>query len=197
MTILRTTDILHSSKEDAIEALKRVGADYDPRFDLTGEKEGWGKVSRHYGILGNVVDKASTVQNDVLVRRLLSLVQDPDNERLYEKMKAGKLRYTPVNKRMLRLVADDLIEAGVHLPWTWRAMNFDFAAAANKVHRQSPLPFIVFYSQQVVFDGDAASTSRIFSLPLEGHAQGTWAEPIYDELLDPDVGMIIEATAHA
>ena len=73
------------------------------------------------------------------------------------------------------------------------SMNFDFAALANKVHRQSPLPFVVFYSQQIAATAEGVTVSRLFSLPVEGHAQGTWAEPISDEMLDPDVGLILEA----
>ncbi|MCA9568225.1 MAG: hypothetical protein KC656_10295 [Myxococcales bacterium] len=197
MSTVSADEILHSSVDDAIYALRRIGADPEPRFDITFEQPGFGKIRRVYGIFGNVLEKRGYVEEPVILDRLVTLVEDPDNKRIYEKLESGKMSYTPVNKRALRKIGDEILTHGVHLPWTWRPMNFDFAALANKVHRESPLPFIVFYSQQVMFNGSNANTSRIFSLPVEGNAQGTWAEPIYDELLDPDVGLIIEANARA
>ncbi len=197
MHTVSVDDILHPSVDDAIHALRRIGVDPEPRFDIVVEHPDVGPIRRVYGVFGNVYDKRSVIEEPVILDRLLALVEDPDNARIREKLEAGKMRYTPVNKRALRRIADAIIPHKVHLPWTWRPMNFDFAALANKVHRQSPLPFLVFYSQQVSFKGASIHTGRIFSLPVEGHAQGTWAEPIYDELLDPDVGLIIEATARA
>jgi len=192
---LNVDDFLHDHVQDAIAALKRVGAAHEPRFDLEFDSEHFGKIKRVFGVFGNVFDQKGFVEDSRIVDRLLILVEDPDNERIQAKLSSGKMKYTPVNKRAARYIGRDLKGAGVHLPWTWRPMNFDFAALANKVHRQSPLPFIIFYSQQANFRADGVSVSRIFSLPVEGHAQGTWAEPIADEMLDPDVGLIIEANA--
>ena len=190
---LTADDFVHASRQDAIQALKRVGAVHDPRFDLQGNAEGIGDVQRLYGVMGNVVDLEGFVEDPVVVHRLLPLVKDVDNERLFQKLQSSRVAYTPVNKRVVRKLADELLGAGVHLPWTWRPMNFDFAATAASAHQKSPLPFLVFYSQQANFSGGSVTTSRVFSLPIEGLAQGTWAEPIADELLDPDVGLIIEA----
>ncbi len=195
MSHLSPDEFLHATVSDAVTALQRVGADHEPRFDMEFESEHLGTVKRVFGILGNVVDKKGYVEEPCIVERLLTLVQDVDNERIHNKLTTGKMKYTPVNKRTARYIARDIEGAGVHLPWTWRPMNFDFAALASKIHRQSPLPFIIFYSQQANFSADGVTVSRIFSLPVEGHAQGTWAEPISDEMLDPDVGLIIEANA--
>lgn len=190
-------DFVHTTRQDALLALKRVGAKHDPRFDLVGSAEGIGEVQRVFGIFGNVVELEGYVEDSVVLDRMLPLVRDVDNERLYQKLQSGRVSYTPVNKRVVRKLADELMGSGVHLPWTWRPMNFDFAATAANVHRQSPLPFLVFYSQQANFSGGTVSLSRVFSLPIEGLAQGTWAEPIQDELLDPDVGLVIEANCRA
>lgn len=197
MSTVSADDILHNSVDDAIRALRRLGADHEARFDIQFEQPGFGRIHRVYGIFGNVLEKKGIVEDPVIVDRLLPLVQDQDNKRIHEKLDSGKMSYTPVNKRALRKIGEEVLPHGVHLPWTWRPMNFDFAALASRIHRESPLPFIVFYNQQVMFNGSNANTSRIFSLPVEGHAQGTWAEPIYDELLDPDVGLILEANARA
>lgn len=197
MSTVTAADILHDTATQAIEALRAVGADPEPRFELEFDHPGFGRIRRIYGILGNVLEKKGRVANPVVVDRLVTLVEDSDNTKIRKRLAEGTMDYTPVNKRALQKIGEELLPHKVHLPWTWRPMNFDFAALANKVHRESPLPFLVFYSQQVMFNGDRANTSRIFSLPVEGHAQGTWAEPIYDELLDPDVGLIIEANARA
>ncbi|MEZ4319051.1 MAG: hypothetical protein R3F61_16165 [Myxococcota bacterium] len=195
MSHLSPDQFLHANVRDAIEALRRVGADHEPRFDMTVDTPQLGSVRRVFGIFGNVFEKKGYVEEPAIVDRLLQLVQDPDNERIEQRLESGKMHYTPVNKRSARYIARDIESAGVHLPWTWRPMNFDFAALASQIHRQSPLPFIIFYSQQAQIAADGASLSRVFSLPVEGHAQGTWAEPISDEMLDPDVGLIIEANA--
>lgn len=197
MSTVTADDILHASAAEAVQALRSVGADPEPRFDLTFDHPGFGRIRRVYGILGNVIEKRDLISNRVILDRLIPLVKDDDNRKILERLERGTMSYTPVNKRALLKIGEELLPHKVHLPWTWRPMNFDFAALANKVHRESPLPFLVFYSQQVMFNGDRANTSRIFSLPVEGHAQGTWAEPIYDELLDPDVGLIVEANARA
>lgn len=193
MSILSPDTFVHGTVDDAIYALRRLGADHEPRFDMHVEHEHFGSIKRIYGIFGNVLDKKDYVEDRVIVNRLLTLVDDVDNERIRKRLEGGNMHYTPVNKRALRYLSTDLESCGVHLPWTWRPMNFDFAALASKVHRQSPLPFVVFYSQQITTTPAGVSVSRIFSLPVEGHAQGTWAEPISDEMLDPDVGLILEA----
>jgi hypothetical protein len=195
VSIIAPDDFLHPSVDDAIQALRRLGADHEPRFDMHVEHEHFGTVKRVYGILGNVLDKKGYVDDPIIVERLLNLVNDPENERILRRLESGKMNYTPINKRALRYLATALEKSGVHLPWTWRPMNFDFAALASKIHRQSPLPFVVFHSQQVTTTAAGVSPTRIFSLPVEGHAQGTWAEPISDEMLDPDVGLILEADA--
>jgi hypothetical protein len=33
----------------------------------------------------------------------------------------------------------------------------------------------------------------VFSLPVRGSAHSTWQQPIFDEVLDGDVGMFVEA----
>ncbi|MCB9679802.1 MAG: hypothetical protein H6737_32145 [Alphaproteobacteria bacterium] len=197
MSHLSPDDFLHASPRDAIQALQRIGADHEPRFDMEVDSPEMGRLKRFFGVLGNVVDKQAYVEEPSIVNRLITMLQDPDNDRIYQRLQSSKLKYTPINKRTARLIASDLAANGVHLPWTWRPMNFDFAAVASKVHRQSPLPFIIFYSQQAMFSSGGVSLGRIFSLPVEGTAQGTWAEPISDEMLDPDVGLVIEANCRA
>lgn len=194
-TPIQPDEFIHASVDDAIYALRRLGVDHEPRFDMHVEHETLGAVKRVYGVLGNVLEKKGYVEDNLIVDRLMHLVDDPDNDRVRKRLSEGKMAYTPVNKRALRSLSSALERSGVHLPWTWRPMNFDFAALVSKVHRQSPLPFVVFYSQQITPSAGGVSTGRIFSLPIEGHAQGTWAEPISDEILDPDVGLILEANA--
>lgn len=194
---LTADDFVHASRADAISALRRVGAAHDPRLDLKAEVQGIGAIHRIYGIFGNVVELEGQVEDPVVVHRLLPMVKDIDNERMYGKLQSGRMAYTPVNKRVVRRLGIELLEAGLHLPWTWRPMNFDFAALISDTHRKSPLPFLVFYSEQANIIGGAVSTSRVFSLPIEGLAQGTWAEPIQDDLLDPDIGLVIEANYRA
>ena len=190
---LTADDFIHSSRADAIAALRRVGAAHDARLALKSDVPGIGPIQRIYGIFGNVTELDGQVADPVVVNGLLPMVKEIDKERMYGKLQSGRMAYTPVNKRVVRRLAIELLESGLHLPWTWRPMNFDFAATISDAHRKSPLPFLVFYSEQANITGGTVSTSRVFSLPIEGLAQGTWAEPIQDELLDPDIGLVSEA----
>jgi hypothetical protein len=183
-------------RDEAIGALTALGADYDERLDMVADHPEIGKVERYFAIVGNV--RTAQATNPVLSSRLIRLLDDPDNERLRVKMDAGWLSYTPSNKRLLRKVAALLHETGVHLPWAYNAMNIDLSDRMLQV-AGDPIPFDVFYGRFTNFrwghSGGEVELGRLFSTVIDAGAQSTWLEPIHDNFLDEDVGIVLEANA--
>ncbi len=172
----------------------RLGLDYDERLDLVVDVPRLGRVERYFAILGNVFDARRRATDLSLVGPLLDLLDDPDNARVRERLHCGDLRYTPGNKHILLQLGAAVEQAGVHLPWAFKPMNFDLAAQVAKVNRKANFPFRVFYSQNVAFsDLMEAVPGRVFSLPIHEDPRGTWDQTIYEHLLDEDVGLLLEA----
>ncbi len=186
-------DVLHPSRAAAESALRSVGGVVVPELSLEVDVPGVGKLERHFAYLGNTVGQTG-IPDDRLHQRMTSLLDSPDNERVMRKLQAGRLHYMPLNKRAARKLVDDLHAVGLHLPWAFRPMNFDFGARLEELSDTRPLPFDVFYSQGIDIAGDGAiDVKRVFSLPVKGSAHGTFQEPIFDEMLDEDVGLFMEA----
>ena len=192
---VRMSDMFHASVRQAHMALESVGGVVVPELDLTVDVPGLGSIKRVFAYLGNVVERGDMLPNPILLKRMAPLFESSDNERVAKKLEAGRLDFTPVNKRTARKVVPDLHEIGLHLPWAFRPMNFDFGARLEELSERRPFRFRVFYSQRVDFtpDGETATVQRVFSLPVQGSAHGTFQEPIFDEMLDEDVGLFIEA----
>jgi len=190
---VKLSDILHADPDAARSALEAVGGEVIPELALSVEQPGIGTVHRQFAVVGNLVAKRSLLVDDVLLRRLMPMLESPDNERALRKLEEGKLTYMPLNKRTVRKLVSVLHDAGVHLPWAFRPMNFDFGSKLEEYSEARPLPFKVFYSQGIDVGDEVATVKRVFSLPVQGSAHGTFQEPIFDEMLDEDVGMFIEA----
>ncbi len=184
---------LYTDRDTAIGRLKRLGLDYDERLDLDVDVPRIGKLDRYFALLGNVFDARRKATDSVLVEHLIGLLEDPDNAKLRDRLRTGDLGFTPLNKHVVQALAAPLAQAGVHLPWAFRPMNFDLGARLATLHRKAPFPFSVFYNQNVTFsDLQEATPGRVFSLPVASDPRGTWDQTIYDHLLDEDVGMLIE-----
>jgi hypothetical protein len=73
-------------------------------------------------------------------------------------------------------------------------MNFDFGAVIEEEALAGSVTFQAFYSRAIdLSEAGQVRLKRVFSLPVRGSAHGTWQEPIFDEVLDGDVGMFLEA----
>lgn len=192
---LKMSDMMHADQASARRALENVGGVVVPELSLTVSHPVVGTVRREFAYLGNLVANRSYLPDDTLLRRLSTMLDSPDNERVLRKLEADKIQFMPLNKRTVRKLVDSLHDARVHLPWAFRPMNFDFGARLEERSESQPFRFKVFYSQGVDFsaDGTEATVKRVFSLPVQGSAHGTFQEPIFDEMLDEDVGMFMEA----
>jgi hypothetical protein len=146
-------------------------------------------------MLDSVLSPRSPIGDPVLADRFRGLLNHAENESVADRLRGGRLTFTPVNKETGKRIASDLHARGLHLPWALKPMNFDFGARIAASQREHPLPFAVFYSEAVSFDAAQGTVEpgRLFSMPIFGNARGTWAEPIVGELLDEDVGILIEA----
>jgi len=185
---------LFDDRADAVRMFDALGARYDARLDMMADHPEVGEVRRYFGIVGNVLKVRPA--NPVLTDRVLRLLGDPDNERVRVKMEAGWMDYSPSNKRLLERVAPLLHELGVHLPWSYNAMNIDLADKMQDVEG-TPIPFDVFYGRFASFAwrqaGGEVDLGRLFSTVIDSASESTWLEPIHDDFLDEDVGIVIEA----
>jgi len=185
---------LFNDKADAVSMFETLGARYDERLDLVADHPEVGIVHRYFAIMGNALKVRPL--NPCLTNRLIRLVDDPDNERVKVKLEAGWLDFTPSNKPLLRRVAPVLNEMGVHLPWSFNAMNIELADKMQGIDGD-PIPFDVFYGRFATFShgqwGPDVELGRLFSTVIDAAAGSTWLEPIHDNFLDEDVGIVIEA----
>ena len=54
--------------------------------------------------------------------------------------------------------------------------------------------FVIFYSEDAKFDNETGiKLGRVFTTPFGVEGFGTWQEPISQDILDPDVGLLLEA----
>lgn len=189
---LSLESVLHANEAAAQAALIAVGGVVVPELSLTVDVPGVGALRRHFAYLGNVV-ATPHLREPIVRRRIMSLLDSPDNERVLNKLESNRLDYMPLNKRAASKLASDLHRVGLHLPWAFRPMNFDFGARLEEFSDSQPLRFHVFYSQGIDIDAAQVVVKRVFSLPVKGSAHGTFQEPIFDEMLDEDVGLFMEA----
>jgi hypothetical protein len=192
---LSTESILHGSVSSARAALESVGCDVVGELQLEVDAGPLGKLVRVFGVVGNVVERRSLLRHDILYRRVSHLLESVDNERVAERLDSGRLKFLPMNKRTATKLSYDVHELGLHLPWAFRPMNFDLGVKLEAHAKARPFPFKVYYSRgiDISADGSEVTLKRVFSLPVLGSAHGTFQEPIYDEMLDEDVGLILEA----
>jgi len=196
---LPTAPFLHASVASAKTALESVGCDVVPALQIEVEVAPLGKLVRVFGVVGNLLERQALLQDDVLLRRVRSLLDSDDNDRIADRLLSGRLKFLPTNKRTATKLSLDLHERGLHLPWAFKPMNYDLGVKLEAFAKTRPFPFKVYYSRgiDVSDDGTTVTLKRVFSLPVLGAAHGTFQEPIYDDLLDEDVGLIVEANVRA
>jgi hypothetical protein len=190
------------SDDGAIQALENVGGTVDRRLSMTETYPMIGTIRRHFAILGNAVELEGMVSDDSILYRIQRTLRNPENSHVLEKLHEGRLNFTPCNKRLVRRIVTSMHESGVHLPWAFKMMNFDFGMTISRV--QSTMDcygFSAFYNHLIRMNevrGEVMiSVGRMFSLPINDIAGGTWLETISEEVLDEDLALIMEANSRA
>jgi hypothetical protein len=199
---LAFSKFLFDSDEAAIAALESVGGTVDRRLSMTATYPVVGSIKRHFAILGNASELDGAVPNDTIMFRIRRALNSPENGRVREKLEEGRLDYTPCNKRLVRRVVGSMHEMGLHLPWAFKMMNFDFGMTISKVQGvNSCYGFSAFYNQLIRMSESEGEVMidfvRLFSLPINDIAGGTWLETISEEVLDEDLALVIEANSRA
>jgi hypothetical protein len=190
------------SDEAAILALENIGGTVDRRLSMTATYPVVGTIRRHFAILGNATELDGMVANDAILFRIQRTLRSPENAKVLEKLEEGLLNFTPCNKRLVRRVVASMHGAGVHLPWAFKMMNFDFGMTISKVQGvDSCYGFSAFYNNLIRMNESNGEVMinfvRLFSLPINDIAGGTWMETISEEVLDEDLALIIEANSRA
>ena len=189
--------MLFDSDEEAYAALKRVGGIVDGYRHATTL---W--YNCRYCDLGNAIELAGVVEDNSVLYRIDRHLHSPENSQVHDQLEMGKLDYTPCNKRIVRRVLDDLHQAGVHLPWAFKMMNFDFGMTISKVQSaEDCYGFAALYNHLIRMSDESGEIiiglDRIFSLPINDISGGTWLETISEDLLDEDLALVMEANSRA
>lgn len=216
-TTLPLLDILCADKAGARLALESAGCTIEPGLQLTIEHPMIGTIHRMFGVVRNLAVPGDNrtqvagrhhrmeVVGDVpdaevvdggrrLGEQLLRVLESPDNERLAERLLDGRLRYMPSNKAFAARVRGLVGLRGAHLPWSFQALNLGLSMKVGK--HCGDFGFVVFYSEDAKFEFSSPPTvrvGRIFTTPFGVEGFGTWQEPIATDILDEDVGLILEA----
>lgn len=190
------------SDEAAILALENIGGTVDRRLSMTATYPIVGTIRRHFAILGNAAELDGMVANDAILFRIQRTLGSPENAKVLEKLEDGLLNFTPCNKRLVRRIVSSMHGAGVHLPWAFKMMNFDFGMTISKVQGvDNCYGFSAFYNNLIRMNESNGEVMinfvRLFSLPINDIAGGTWMETISEEVLDEDLALIIEANSRA
>lgn len=213
------SSIAYASSVDAEAALDAVGARVLPQ--LTSAVPGVDGVVRVFGVLSNLLDDEEErtdlvgrshqlryvpaslepyyeVERRVTrdVRRRLS---SPDNDTIRTSLIEGKLRYTPGNKGLVVAMERVLAPLGIHLPWAVDRPDFHWIQSMSDAVES--FGFLCLYSRMGSSvdgpEGSAFRSRRVFSIPFGVDGGQSWSEPISDDVLDLDVGILLEANARA
>ena len=218
---LAIQDILYGSATAAEAGLAAVGAIPQPTLRTEFDVPGLGTIVRCFGVMRNNLDtdeltdagqnldmlafdpvdlsrfhQASTAASN----RVARMLQRPDNERVVAKLHGGRLKYLPMNRLAARRVELDLAEVGLHLPWSIGGLDVTFGERCRRALQG--YGFVCFFGHLgriEPFNGVPGfrRTREGISVPFGVEGYHTWEAPISDEILDEDVGLLIEADAIA
>lgn len=216
-TTVPLLDVLCADKNGARMALEAAGCVVEPALQMSIDHPMIGTVHRMFGVVENLADRVED-QTEKLTRgsgrgylgalpdaevldagrrleeRLLRSLEDPNNERVLSRLQDGQLKYMPVNKSIATRVRKAVGLRGAHLPWSFQALNLGLSMKVQKVC--GGYGFVVFYSEDAKFDSTSPTDvrlGRVFTTPFGVEGFGTWQEPISQDVLDEDVGLILEA----
>lgn len=210
-------DVLYPSTEAARAALAAVGAIPQPLLEHDFAVPGVGRVRRCFGVIGNNLDFEEATdagtQLDVLAfapndlsrfhqvstaitTRIDRVLYRPDNERVLGKMKSGKLKFTPSNRQLSRRLEGDVVEVGLHLPWSIGGIDVAFGQTCRQVLQG--FGFVCYHGHLGRIEpvnGKAAfrRTRELISVPFGVDGYHTWDASISDDIVDEDLGILIEA----
>lgn len=186
----------------AIRAIEEIGAQFVPDLSMTVLHE-LGAFRRYFGVFKNVLELDDVVDRSI-VDRVRPCVEEAMNEEVLRVLERKERSFTPVNKKLVLSLLDPLHALGLHLPWAYRHMNYDLAEVVNAAKRKKRGSFLAYYNQVVGFypsrkghGRGLVDPRRVYSLMVDGSPKGTWEQMIFDDLLDVDVALIIEATTLA
>lgn len=211
-------DILCADKEGARLALESAGCLVEPGLQLSIDHPMIGTIHRMFGVVRNLAGRGDSRMQTIgrgaprrdggrslpdgevvdggrrLGDRLLRALEDPDNERVAERLLDDQLAYMPGNKSIAARVRTLVGLRGAHLPWSFQALNLGLSMKVGK--HCGDYGFVVFYSEDAKFDISSPPNirvGRVFTTPFGVEGFGTWQEPIGGEILDEDVGLVLEA----
>jgi hypothetical protein len=212
------SQVLCADSDTAVAALEAAGCSVERELSMSVEHPMLGTMHRMFGVLRNVVaeddpteevpggevvhiawrpvelERGVADRSRRFVERVTEMLDHPDNDRLRKRLLAGGMKYTPTNKRLAQGIRKALGDGGAHLPWGLQPLNLDLSMKVQRHCRN--FGFVVFYSQAAklpVGSPPSVELGRVFSTPFGVTGFGTWQEPISQEILDDEVGLLLEA----
>ena len=213
--------ILYGSATAAEAALAAVGAAPQPSLRTSFSVPGFGTITRCFAVVRNNLDFEEVTDAgtnlDMLAfppsdlsrfhqaatgaaRRIERAVRMPDNERVLAKLQGGRLKFLPGNRVVARRVEADLVDVGIHLPWSIGGIDVAFGERCRTALQG--FGFVCYYGHLGRIEPYNGSpgfrrTREAISIPFGVDGFHTWEAPISDEILDEDIGIVIEADAIA
>jgi len=210
------SSMLCVSEDAARMALQLAGCTVEPGLAMTVAHPAGGTIHRIFGVLRNFVADEDVTEEVpargaigyipvdlpdhvearglAFAESIVGILDHPDNDRTRERLYSGALKYTPINKRVAMRLRKQLGDGGAHLPWSFKPLNLDLSLRVEQYCKV--YGFAVFYSRTAKLVGSeevAIELNRVFSTPFGVSGFGTWQEPIAQEILDEDVGLVLEA----
>ena len=210
--------VLFPTMAAANAALQGVGALVQPALETRMTVPGLGEIVRCFGVLGNnfATDEATDagLSMDILAfdagdqgriaqaaagitNRSKRALRGIDNERVFEKLQSGRIKYLPVNRLLSKRVEQDIAPVGLHLPWSIGGMDVPFGRRCRDALKG--FGFVCYFGHlgriEELLGEPAFKQTRLISVPFGVDGYHTWEAAISDDVVDEDCALLIEANA--
>lgn len=214
--LVKVEPILYGTTTAANAAMAAIGAMIQPELQQVLEVPGLGVIVRSYAVLGNNLHSEEVTdagaQIDILAfaaqdqarltqvmrsidRRCRRALRGPDNGRVVEKLRSGRIKFMPMNRQVARRIEQDLAPVGMHLPWSVGGIDVAFGRRCREVLKG--FGFVNYFGhlgRVEAFEGvPVFRQTRHVSVPFGVTGYHTWDAAISDDIVDEDCGLLIEA----
>jgi len=179
----------------AIAALTRVGCRYMPGLTMDIESPSVGSLRRLFGVFGQTLGIPSALEDPCLANVVVPILERQVDAAGRAALVEGSQTHTPMSAQLVRLLAPLLWERKLHLPWTFKPMNLDFAERLQAESARRPVGFQVFYNRvcDIQPSGRFVQLGSLFPLPVTGSTQGTLPQGLEPGRVQLEAALVVEA----
>ena len=190
---------MHEDDAAAIAAMTRIGCQHIPGLTMEIANPSLGVLRRHFGVFRNAVGLLPRVEDPTLVNVALPILEGQVDAELRAALVRGGMAHTPMSAHLVGRLVPLLWDHKLHLPWTFKPMNLDFAKRLQAMAVRQPLGFDVFYNRICTIQptGQFVELAAMFPLPVSGSAQGTLPQAVEPGRLQLEAALVVEANVRA